>query len=205
MLKWIALVLMTGDHVHKVLLHGAAPWLEDAGRIVFPIFAFVLGSNLWQASPGATDRALRRLVVAGVLIQPLHALVFGAWLPLNILLTLAAGVYVASTQSLWRAVLCLLVGSFFLDYQWAGVGFVLACAMFQRWHGWRACLALACGMFGLCWFNGNAWALLALPLLWCFRSLRGDVPRGRWTFLGYYAAHLAVLAGFASILGESMQ
>ena len=50
-LKWLALLLMTLDHVNKHLLHASVPELFAAGRLALPLFGFVLGYNL--ARPGA--------------------------------------------------------------------------------------------------------------------------------------------------------
>jgi hypothetical protein len=195
-LKWVALLLMTGDHVDKALLHGSAPWLGEAGRVVFPIFAFVLAWNLHHGSPGSRAASVRRLVIAGLLVQPLHALVFGFWIPATILFTLALGIFVADPEKpAWIRAAVFLVASFFVDYQWAGVLLVAACFyVIRHLDGWRAWAALALAVLPLCLFNGNAWALLALPLLWWFGTLPEEIPRHRWTFLGFYAAHLAVLA-----------
>lgn len=200
--KWVALVLMTGDHVNKALLAGAAPWLSDAARLVFPVFAFVLAWGIERGRVGARGRALTRLVVAGVLVQPLHALAFGYWLPGNVLLTLAAGLFVGGrAHPVWR-VLVLAVGGLLVDYQWAGVLFVAAsCWIIRHSDGWRSWALLALALLPLCWFNGNAWALLALPLLWAFGAMPGDVPRHRHTFLGYYGSHLAILATVAVVIG----
>lgn len=199
LLKWIALVLMTGDHIDKALLGGSAPWLSDAGRVVFPIFAFVLAWNLTTAGQGARDRAVSRLLLAGLLLWPLHAIAFGHWLPAPILWTLALGVMVADPRwPIWQRVLAFVVVSLFLDYQWAGVLLVASCFWIVRHAGQRNAWALlALALLPLCVFNGNGWALLALPLLWYFGIWPGVVPRHRWTFLGYYAGHLAVLAAFA--------
>lgn len=200
-LKWVALLLMTGDHVNKVLLAGTMPALTDAARVVFPIFAFVLAWNMEHGRPGARGRALRRLFVAGMLVQPLHALAFGYWLPANVLLTLALGLFVGGIGRPAGRVAALVLLSPLVDYQWAGVLFVAACCWIIR-HAerWRAWALLALALLPLCWFNGNAWSLLSLPLLWMFGTFSGQVPRHRWAFLSYYAIHLAVLAGFASIL-----
>jgi hypothetical protein len=40
-LKWLALALMTGDHVNKYLFNGTLPFLFEAGRLALPIFVFV--------------------------------------------------------------------------------------------------------------------------------------------------------------------
>lgn len=46
----------------------------------------------------------------------------------------------------------------------------------------------------ICVYNDNAWALAAVPLVRILGKSQADVPRWRWAFLGYYVAHLAVLA-----------
>jgi hypothetical protein len=88
-LKWLALVLMTGDHVNKYLLNGTVPALFDAGRLAMPIFAFVLAYNL--ARPGNLERGvyrrtITRLGLFGVVSTPiciaLGGLLYGWW-PLN--------------------------------------------------------------------------------------------------------------------------
>lgn len=88
LLKWLAVILMTGDHVAKVIYGGYVPGLSEAGRVAFPLFALVMAYNL--AQPGAdVGKSIRRLALWGVIAQPVHALAFGYWLPLNILLTFA--------------------------------------------------------------------------------------------------------------------
>ncbi|MGX9080324.1 TraX family protein, partial [Klebsiella pneumoniae] len=72
----------------KVVFGGYVPVVTELGRIAFPLFALVMACNL--AQPCADLRkSMRRLALWGVIAQPLHALVFGSWLPFNILLTFA--------------------------------------------------------------------------------------------------------------------
>lgn len=211
-MKWLALVLMTGDHVNTILFDGSQPWLSHVSRVVFPIFAAVLAWNLTQhAEVGAsghvmpapaTERALLRLFAAGVLVQPLHALAFGYWLPVNVLVTLAAGVWVAASSSLLVALLVWFVFGLFVDYGWAGIGVVVAAAFLGRTNGhWKGWAVFGISLLGLCWWNGNAWALLALPVLALGGRWPWPIPRWRWTFLAYYAAHLAALAAVAKAIG----
>ena len=54
-LKWLALLLMVGDHVNKYLFNGTLPVLFEAGRICAPLFALVFAWNL--ARPGVAARA----------------------------------------------------------------------------------------------------------------------------------------------------
>lgn len=63
LLKWIALLAMTGDPVTKAVFGGYVPVVADLGRIAFPLFALVMACNL--AQPGADlSRSIRRLLRA---------------------------------------------------------------------------------------------------------------------------------------------
>lgn len=200
LLKWVALLLMTGDHVNKVLLHGSQPWLTEAARVVFPIFAVVLAFNLAaRLGPAVARRAMIRMLAAAALVQPFHALAFGYFLPLNVLFTLALGVYVC-TAPRWLGAVAWVVGGLFVDYQWFGVGVVVAgwfCVAGYWYRDWVRYGAVVAAVASLAAINGNWWALAALPLLWLLRTYEGQVPRWRWTFYGYYVAHLVLLAALA--------
>lgn len=198
-LKWSALLLMTGDHVNKVLLAGAYPWLSEAARVVFPIFAVILVYNLHaHPDPQAIRRAMHRLLIVALIAQPFHAWAFGYWLPLNVLATLWLGLRIVHAP-LHVGVLLFVFAGFFVDYQWSGLLVILGASHMLRhprtWHG-PALLGL--GVTSLLFVNGNAWAVLALPLIWLLRHVDGTFPRSRWTFLGYYVGHLALLAILAN-------
>nr|WP_312392366.1 TraX family protein [Stenotrophomonas geniculata] len=198
-LKWLAVILMSGDHVAKVIYGGYVPGLSEAGRVAFPLFALVMAYNL--AQPGAdVGKSVRRLALWGVIAQPVHALAFGYWLPLNILLTFAlcaAAVYAAGQRKWIVLALAAAIFPLFVDYQWAGVGFVLL-----AWLGFRTgrpLLTLA-AFAPLCVFNGNLWSLAAIPVAVGLSHTAWPVPRGRWAFYGYYVAHLAFIGLLAPIL-----
>lgn len=127
LLKWIALLLMTGDHVAKVVFGGYLPVVSELGRVAFPRFALVMACNL--AQPGADlGKSIRRLLLWGAIAQPLHLLAFGQPLPLNILLTFAVAALVVLALAQGRAWLVLLAGGvlpMLADYQWAGVALVV--------------------------------------------------------------------------------
>lgn len=61
-LKWLALALMTGDHVNKYLFNGTLPFLFEAGRLALPIFVFVLAYNLAVDSPYKLSQCSRRIL-----------------------------------------------------------------------------------------------------------------------------------------------
>jgi len=199
LLKWLAVILMTGDHVAKVIYGGYVPGLSEAGRVAFPLFALVMAYNL--AQPGAdVDKSVRRLALWGVIAQPVHALAFGHWLPLNILLTFSLSalvIYAVERRESSVVVMAAGVLPLVVDYQWAGVGFVLL-----AWLGFRTgrpLLTLA-AFAPLCAFNGNLWALAAIPVAVGLSHTAWPLPRGRWAFYGYYVAHLACIGLLAPIL-----
>ncbi|MBH1775560.1 conjugal transfer protein [Stenotrophomonas maltophilia] len=198
-LKWLAVVLMTCDHVAKIVYGGYVPGLSEAGRVAFPLFALVMAYNL--AQPGADPvKSVRRLGTWGLIAQPVHALAFGYWLPLNILLTFAlcaAAIYAARQRKWVVLAFAATVLTAFVDYQWAGVGFVLLAWL--GFHRRQHCL-LVPAFAAICWFNGNLWALAAIPVALGLSRVAWPVPRGRWAFYGYYVGHLACLGLVALIL-----
>jgi hypothetical protein len=85
--------------------------------------------------------------------------------------------------------------------QWAGIAVVVAGYALRRLHGSPARVfvqLLAIGL--LCFYNGNDWALLALPVM-CLGHAPVGVPRSRWAFYGYYVGHLALFAALAGFAG----
>lgn len=201
-LKWLAVILMTGDHVAKVVYGGYVPGLSEAGRVAFPLFALVMAYNL--AQPGADMvKSVRRLVLWGLIAQPVHAWAFGYWLPLNILLTFAlsaAAVYAANQRG-WLALASLVVAALvlpaFVDYQWAGVWFVLLAYFAYRQESPGALLV---AFVPLCVFNGNLWAVAAVPVAGLLAQSQWRVARAGRAFYGYYVGHLGLFAAIALIV-----
>ena len=136
----------------------------------------------------------------GLIAQPLHAFAFGAWLPLNILLTFTLAAVAVHALANHRPVLLLLAAGvlpMFVDYQWAGVGCVLLGWIAFRHRAWWLLLV---GLAAVCWVNHNGWALLAVPVVLLAARVTWPLPRWRWAFYGYYVGHLAVLALVAHLL-----
>jgi len=203
LLKWLALVLMTGDHVNKVMFAGSLQWLSEVGRVAFPVFAVVLAYNAAvDTRSGTAGRAIRRLLLAGAIVQPFHALAFGYWLPVNVLFSLALGLYVCTARSVWAALGAWAVLGLFVDYQWTAPALMLGARLWfgaKTWTGHVvAAVALGAAYGALCVYNGNGWALLSVPVLWALGRLDVRLPRVRWVFLGYYVAHLVLLSAIAS-------
>jgi len=215
LLKWIALVLMTGDHLVTVFGLGYVPVVTELGRIAFPLFALVMAYNL--AQPGVdAGRSAKRLALWGLVASPVAYLAFGSVFPLNVLLTfaVAAAAIAAYERHQWLLVALLAFAApLVLDYAWPGVWLVMEAWFWFSGYGRRvrsvfglwdpmatafpvwlwACMGL------LCWYNGNAWALLALPVL-LFAEVEWPVRRSGRFFYVYYVGHLVFLALIASSL-----
>ncbi|WP_367382294.1 TraX family protein [Stenotrophomonas cyclobalanopsidis] len=218
LLKWLALVLMTGDHLVKVFGLGYVPVLSELGRVAFPVFALVMAYNL--AQPAAdTGRAAKRLAFWAVLATPAAYFAFGALLPLNVLATFAVAavcIWAYGRRKWALAAFLFFLAPVALDYQWAGVWLVLAGWGWFRNHGrmhfllgawdWRRhrlYLVLPVWVWAsmglLCWYNGNAWALLSMPVL-LLAEVDWPVPRSGRFFYVYYVGHLGLMAGIAGIV-----
>ena len=168
-LKWVALVLMTLDHVNKYLLHDAVPALFAIGRATMPLFGVVLAFNL--ARPGALEggaygRTIKRLALFGaVATVPFIALggLIAGWWPLNVMATLAVATGIIYLQA----------------------------------KGGRRRCALAVLLFVLTIINQNWWAFAAVPAILAASQIRIEVPRLRRVFYAYYPAHLAAIWALA--------
>lgn len=205
-IKWLAIIAMTIDHINAAWFWRAYPLMYDVGRVAMPLFAGLLAYNL--SRPGAMERGvyrrvLVRLLVFGGLAYPFHVLALGqGWATLNIMFAFAAGV--ASIWAIERATpwsvtvwaVCLLVAPLVLEFHWAGPLLMVAMWQVGRGTSWTRWALLAVAMTVLCIENGNAWALGALPLLAPLLRHQDYPQRSRWASWGfyvYYPAHLAFL------------
>lgn len=204
-MKWLALVLMTLDHVNKFLLHYQYPALFALGRVAMPLFVFVLCYNLARPeilTGDALRRVCGRLALFGTVASvPFIAFgqVIGGWWPLNILFTLLVataliGLLARQSQLCTVfAVALFVVGGALVEYWWFALAFAIACWLYCREPDTlRLCLLLACSG-ALWWANHNLWHLAALPLILGAPRVRLNVPRAGRLFYWYYPAHLGVL------------
>ena len=208
-LKWLALVLMTGDHVNKYVFAETLPGLFELGRLAMPLFMFVLAYNL--ARPGAFQAGVHRrmavrLATFGTLATlPYIAItgVLGGWWPLNMLFTM-----LLLTVMCWLidhgtrlhsllAVVAFSLGGSLVEYWWPGLLLGLACWGYCK-QASRFRLTLVIVATAALWpVNHNYWAMAFLPILLVAPRVHLTWLRYRNLFYLYYPAHLAALWAFA--------
>lgn len=205
LLKWIALVLMTGDHINKYLFNGTINWLFAAGRLCLPIFVFVLAYNLARPGVferGAYPRTMKRMALFGMAASvPYIALggLGGGWWPLNVMFTLlliTTTLYLVECGdfgNLIAAGLLLLVGGSVVEYWWPAIILGIAVWSYCKRPTWVAAVVTLLALTTLWFINCNLWALAVLPLLLVASRLDLPMPRLRWVFYIYYPVHLVAL------------
>lgn len=212
-LKWLALALMTIDHVNKYLFHEASHIAFCVGRVAMPLFAFVLAYNLARpatlAAPGAGNRIVGRLAVAAVVsTAPYIALggVLWGWWPLNIMATLAAAAAVIALlhkPSRGRAIAAAAVfvaAGAVVEFWWPGIAACVSAWLYCRRPGWAPLVAWVGSIGALYFINGNSTALLAFPVIFAARSIELKLPRLKWIFYSYYPVHLAAIFALMHVL-----
>ena len=197
---------MAGDHVNKYLLHESSTTLYALGRIVMPVFGFVLMFNL--ARPGALagglhQRIMKRLAIFGALATPAFAWLVGWW-PLNILFTLFVAtlvVYLLEGGGMgYRllAVAAFVIGGALVEFWWPALLCCLGAWAFVRRPTAGRFTVWALGTASLAIINGNFAALSALVLIWGATQVDIPLRRSRWVFYAFYPAHLTALALFVA-------
>lgn len=207
-IKWAALALMAVDHFNKYLYAESLPIIFQLGRLVMPMFGFVLAYNL--ARPDALARGLHgrmmfRLSLMALVATPICIMLnrpflnASAWWPLNILFTLllvVALTYLIDRGGAKRYVLGIalfVIGGALVEYLWMGILCCLAAWAFCRQASPRRLLLWSMATLSLTLVNGNTWAVCAIPILLVAGQFRHRVARHTWFFYVFYPAHLFVL------------
>jgi hypothetical protein len=207
-IKWLALLLMTADHVNKFLFAEHLPGVYEAGRVAFPLFAFVLGYNLARPRAmenGAYARTAKRLIAYGALAQvPFVAMV--GWWPLNILFTLLLAVLVVwlleaggAPKAVTAAALCL-IGGAFVEFWWFGVLTCITAWAWCRRPSANRTVAWLAAIASLGVVNGNLWSLAVVPVIAVASYFEVPARRLRHLFYAFYPGHLVVLCVLREVI-----
>jgi len=204
-LKWLALLVMTGDHINKYLLNGTQEWLYNLGRIAMPLFVGVFAYNL--ARPRSMvrtvyERTVKRLWVAGFVATPAFMALGGleaGWWPLNIMFTLGAIAVMLLLLERRDAIgyvgagAVLLFAGAAVEFWWPALAFGIAVWFYCRRPSWMAATLMILSLLSLWTVNRNLWAFGAVPVFVVAARMTPRVPRLRWFFYLYYPAHLSAL------------
>lgn len=202
-LKWFALIAMTVFHFNYAFRYDIPEYIVLCGRLAFPIFAFVLAYNIAQAQMrgyALESKLIRLLMIFGCFAQPFYWALTYSTLPLNIMFSLALGVFITYHYRQAGAWLALVILGFFVDYLWAGPVLILASYfvardMLQGKTEVRNILLLAVGLTAVAFAANSFYPLLFLPLLWLGHFCKSELvlPRFKWFFYGFYPIHLGVI------------
>lgn len=231
-LKWIGIITMLFDHVNHFLFNSGNEFYLMLGRIPFPIFIFLIAYNF--ADPNAYKRNLHRrvinkLLIYGALAAPAMLMLYnnGTWpevdifsvgdvistvLPLNIMFTLAATVFILylweqenqPKSERFKGLAYIKVGAFillpaFAEYWHVAVIFALGVWYYFSvkkivWAFW-VCLLVAFGGYYFLFADIVFWSLLAAPIIFLAFKYEFKLPRSRNFFYIFYPLHLWLLVG----------
>lgn len=207
-LKWLGLFLMVIDHVNKFIFAGHYVWMFAAGRVVMPIFGFVLAYNFCRPDAlqrGTFKRTSKRLFLYGCVATVPYVAIGGSneygW-PLNILFTLLVSTLVIWMLELRNPKLMVVIlpvfslGSLFPEYWHLGTAAVIASWYFCKHPGIRSLLIWFVSLLTLYVINGNFYALLAIPIIYAAAIFKFTIPRNPRLFYIAYPAHLAAIWAF---------
>lgn len=200
-LKWLGLVVMTGDHINKYLYNNALPVLFEAGRLALPIFVFVVAFKMARSGSFACTRTIKRIALFGSFAIPGyvalgHDHLLAGWWPLNVMFTLLVVVVAVSLVKRgqqFSATSAVVLGGSLVEFWWPAVIFGVSCYFYCQQPSWKAALSAFVSCLFLCLINGNFWVLASIPLILVVSRFNILLPRSKWVFYSYYPLHLALI------------
>jgi hypothetical protein len=206
LLKWIAIITMTIDHVGAVLFP-ELQILRIVGRISFPLFAYLLILGM-ESTKNIFNYFLRLFVFALISQVPFFlAIGIGPFESLNIFFTLSFGlvfVYFFKKNS-WIAFIPIFISFIFnFDYNIYGIAIIGCMYILNKNIKFGAGLLILLNVLFLLPWNNQFLSLLALPLVVLHNtgalSLRKENDSKfkisiwrKYFFYIYYPSHLMLL------------
>lgn len=233
-LKYIAVVCMVIDHAAWAFVPTATilgQLLHTVGRLTAPIMCFFVAEGYYHTR--SRKRYFTRMAVFAVISAVPYAFfcadgnwtaAFSRFYDLGMIYTLTLGlaaviIWKSDTEEPIRllAVAVLVFLSVFGDWQFAGVLWVLAFAVFRDEPKKRDTAFCAISVFMALWISVQYYptmglgclretacqfgTLLALPLLRLYNGERGN--QSKWFFYIFYPAHLLVLGYLCRFLSAA--
>lgn len=203
MIKILACIFMLSDHIGRVFFPDAE-FLQAAGRIAFPLFAYCVALGIRHTSD--SGRYFLRLLLFALIAEPFHFLLFPG--RLNILFTFAMIVllfHLYRKNRLFSLLMCIPV-LYLHKYYGFGYGIYgfLTVLIFYAFEGKLLfssvffvalnVLFISFGFFGLDQIN-SIWALLFIPKYTEYRPMLN-----KYFYYAFYPAHLALFVLIRGLL-----
>lgn len=204
-LKWIGLVLMTLDHTNTILFNGKYSVMFELGRLVMPLFAFVLAYNLARTpkNEDVYQRVMKRLFIYGVIATPFFMFIHSSWYPLNIMFTLLTStvcIYFIDKGSLMDSIFAMLIfsiGGVLAEYWYPAILFTIFSWQYCRSGEKQWLLLMLVMMFPIGVTNNMSMTgALSLIIIFAGAKINLTLPRAKYFFYVYYPLHLAILFCF---------
>lgn len=198
-IKWLALALMTLDHVNRFVYGGTIPGLTEASRMALPLFAFIFGYNLSSPHHNHQEtykRAIIKPALAGLVATPAMYALSGSLLPLNVLFLFsisAAVIYLKDYKGYLGIVISfviVMVGGAGTEYWWLGIFVILTSWFYCKYPNAHSLALLIMAVYSLTLINENLWSLMSIPLVFLIARFNMPIPRWKYAFYIYYPLHL---------------
>jgi hypothetical protein len=205
-LKWLGLVLMTLDHANTYLLNGKYPLFFEAGRVVMPLFAFVLAYNLARSpDKGVYKRVMQRLLIYALIATPFFMAIHSvsatnwSWYPLNILFTLLVSttcIYCldkGDSVSFLVGMAVFVLGGTVVEFLHPAILFTVFAWQYCRSGEKQWLLLMLLMMFPIGLINTSMSAAFSLVIIFFVSKVDINIPRAKNFFYAFYPIHLSVL------------
>ena len=218
-LKIIALVAMTIDHIGAIIFPGEET-LRIIGRLAFPIFAYMIAEGCFYSKH--KSRYITEVLVIGLLCQIVYYIT-SKDMHLNILLTFSVSISIifliqkaqkTKNPALWVAVGVIIAAVFILhmiipiyyrhfpvDFDYGFFGIMLPVGVYLMPGRILKLAMMAAGLIalGIVFPGVQMWGLLALIPLALYSGKKGKLPMKHFFYI-YYPVHMAVLWTIAGMI-----
>jgi hypothetical protein len=206
LLKWIAIITMTVDHVGAVL-YPEVPVLRFVGRLAFPLFAYLLVLGM-ESTRNVRNYFLRLFIFALISQVPFFLAVgYGPFEYLNIFFTLSFGlVFIHFFRKGSLVAFVPVVASFVLpvDYGIYGIAMIGCMYILKESTKFGVASLVLLNVLFLIPFNVQFLSVAAIPLILLHKDGLLQIKRGssekfvmplwrKYFFYVYYPLHLALL------------
>lgn len=205
LLKYIAFFLMIGDHYSNLFLNDENI-LKYLGRIVFPIFSFVLVYNYIYNTKN-TKKYVIRIILFAFISEPFYQFAFNEYFShysLNILFSLGIGlllIYLYENYKEWKIMYILIfpflfIFNFYISYGIQSIFLILSIYFYLKNNSLKNLFFVIFSIFLLNIFWSPIISLIALfsiLVIYIVSKININLYRNKYLFYIGYPLHLVLL------------